>query len=108
MNIESTNVGGTIVCVGIVEHYGAVNIEIWQNHAPHTRRIARNPYTNGIDDENRHYYATARASPWLLVGNTLNGRAQQSTSNTSKLPRKAAVQKRKKPETEVSGFRHHH
>jgi hypothetical protein len=43
-----------------------------------------------------------------FVGNTLNGRAQQSTSNTSKLPRKAAVQKRKKPETEVSGFRHHH
>lgn len=51
MNIESTNVGGTIVCVGIVEHYAAVNIEIWQNHASHTRRIARNPYTNGIDDE---------------------------------------------------------
>jgi hypothetical protein len=60
MNIESTNVGGTIVCVGIVEHYGAVNIEIWQNHAPHTRRIARNPYTNGIDDEKKTVIITRR------------------------------------------------
>jgi hypothetical protein len=66
------------------------------------------PTQTALMTKNRHYYATARASPWLLRRNTLNGRAQQSTSNTSKLPRKAAVQKRKKPETEVSGFRHHH